>query len=192
MKREFNSFFTYFLLKNDTIAFMKIISNSLKETEKLAQDFINRLGNLVSKSEAFVVGLYGDLGSGKTTFVKFVAKEFGLKNTVTSPTFVIEKIYPVRTDGRKRPTSNPVRDKSLNGTNGTGPLKHDFDNLIHIDAYRLESADELKALGWEEISKNPKNIIFIEWPENVKSVLSKNIKEIHFKFIDENTREIVW
>ncbi|MFQ5662136.1 MAG: tRNA (adenosine(37)-N6)-threonylcarbamoyltransferase complex ATPase subunit type 1 TsaE, partial [Candidatus Paceibacteria bacterium] len=63
---------------------------------------------------------------------------------------------------------------------------------IHIDAYCLESASELKSLGWEEISKNSKNIIFIEWPENVKEILPKDKQEIHFKFIDENTREILW
>ena len=126
--------------------------------------------------------MHGDLGSGKTTFVKSVAKAFGLENTVTSPTFVIEKIYSIRTDGRQeRPTSN-----------GTGSLKnHNFENLIHIDAYRLKSGEELKTLGWEEISKNPKNIIFIEWPSNVSEIIPENTQEIHFKFIDENTREIV-
>lgn len=137
---------------------------SLKETEKLAQDFVKNL--VPNKDKALIATLYGDLGSGKTTFVKFVAKAFGLEKTVTSPTFVIEKIYKIE--------------------------NKNFDHLIHIDAYRLESADELKALGWEEISKNPKNIIFIEWPENMKDILPEDKQEIHFKFIDENTREIVW
>jgi tRNA threonylcarbamoyladenosine biosynthesis protein TsaE len=108
--------------------------------------------------------MHGDLGSGKTTFVKMVAKEFGIENTVTSPTFVIEKIYKLE--------------------------NQDFDNLIHIDAYRLKSGEELKTLGWEEVSKNPKNIIFIEWPDNVKDVLPDDKQEMYFKFIDENTREI--
>lgn len=151
-------------------------SNNLKETEEIAKKFVgNLLSNPVTKSGAFVIALYGDLGSGKTTFVKAVVKALGLEKTVTSPTFVIEKIYPIRTDGRKRPTSN-----------GAGQ----FENLIHIDAYRLKSGEELKSLGWEEISKNPKNIIFIEWPENVKDIIPKDAKKIEFKFVDENTREI--
>ncbi|MBM2817443.1 MAG: hypothetical protein HW401_33 [Parcubacteria group bacterium] len=142
---------------------MKIISKSLKETEKIAREF---LAKKIAKNEngASIVGLYGDLGSGKTAFTQAVAKCLGVKEAVTSPTFVIEKIYK---------------------------LDHkNFDHLIHIDGYRLKSGNELLHLGWEEIAKNPKNIIFIEWPEKVAEILPKDIKKIHFTFVDENTREI--
>lgn len=151
--------------KNGKVNFM--ISKSLEETQRIAKEFVeNLLSGKVPKSRAFIVAMHGDLGSGKTTFVKAVAKEFGIENTVTSPTFVIEKIYKLESQV--------------------------FDNLIHIDAYRLEEGGELKNLGWEEISKNSKNIIFIEWPSNVSDIIPKNAQEISFKFIDENTREIVW
>lgn len=144
-----------------------MITKNLKETEDLAKEFaVDLLGNGVTKSNAFIVAMHGDLGAGKTTFVKAVAKEFGVENTVTSPTFVIEKIYKLENQA--------------------------YENLIHIDAYRLKSGEELKALGWEEVSKNPKNIIFIEWPSNVEEVLPEDKQEISFKFIDENTREIMW
>ena len=113
---------------------------------------------------ALIVGLYGDLGSGKTAFTQVVAKCLGVKETVTSPTFVIEKIYKL--DHR------------------------DFEHLIHIDAYRLKNGDELLHLGWEEIAKNPKNIIFIEWPERVAEILPNNMKKIYFTFVNEDTREI--
>ena len=142
---------------------MKIISKSLKETEKVAKEF---LAKIIVKNEngASIVGLYGDLGSGKTAFTQEAAKCLGVKETVTSPTFVIEKIYK---------------------------LDHqNFDHLIHIDAYRLGSGNELLNLGWEEIAKNPKNIIFIEWPEKVAEILPKDIEKIHFTFIGENSREI--
>lgn len=142
---------------------MKIISKNLKETEKIARDFIEK-EFVRNKEGALVVGLYGDLGSGKTAFTQAVAKCLGVKETVTSPTFVIEKIYK-------------LDDKN-------------FDHIIHIDAYRLKSGDELLHLGWEEISKNPKNIIFIEWPERVSDILPNNIKKIFFTFVDENTRDI--
>ena len=142
---------------------MKIISKSLKETEKVAKEF---LAKIIVKNEngASIVGLYGDLGSGKTAFTQEAAKCLGVKETVTSPTFVIEKIYK---------------------------LDHqDFDHLIHIDAYRLKGGDELLHLGWEEIAKNPKNIIFIEWPERIAEILPNDIKKIQLTFVDENTREI--
>ena len=142
---------------------MKIISKSLKDTEKIAREFVEK-EFAENKDRALVVGLYGDLGSGKTAFTQAVAKCLGVKENVTSPTFVIEKIY------------------KLNNKN--------FDHLIHIDAYRLASSDELIHLGWEEIAKNPKNIIFIEWPERVSEILPEDIKKIYFNFIAENTREI--
>ena len=75
-------------------------SKSLKETANVAQDFVEKVTRAKgARDKALIVALYGDLGSGKTTFIKAVAKAFGLENTVTSPTFVIEKIYPIRTDG---------------------------------------------------------------------------------------------
>ena len=65
-----------------------------------------------------------------------------------------------------------------------------FEHLIHIDAYRLGSGDELLHLGWEEIAKNPKNIIFIEWPERVSEILPEDIKKIYFTFVDASSRKI--
>lgn len=142
---------------------MKIISKSLKETEKIAREFLaKRLAK--NENDAIVVGLYGDLGSGKTAFTQAAAKCLGVKETVTSPTFVIEKIYK---------------------------LDHkNFDHLIHIDAYRLKSGDELLHLGWKEIARNPKNIIFIEWPEKIAEILPNNIEKIHFTFIGPSSRGI--
>jgi tRNA threonylcarbamoyladenosine biosynthesis protein TsaE len=91
---------------------MKIISKSLEETEEIATDFLEKISVGVYDT-ALVVGLYGDLGSGKTTFVQDIAKIFGIKEFVTSPTFVIEKIYNV---------NHPS-----------------FKKIIHIDAYRIDS-----------------------------------------------------
>jgi len=149
---------------------MIIKTNSIKETEKVAKNFVEEITRAErarrNNQNALIVGLYGDLGSGKTTFVKGIAKVFGLEKTITSPTFVIEKIYKLK---------NQV-----------------LDNLIHIDAYRLKSGDELLSLGWEEISKNPKNIIFIEWPENVNDILPSDVEKIKFRFVDENVREITF
>ena len=142
---------------------MKIISKSLEDTEKIVRELVEK-EFVKNDGGALIVGLYGDLGSGKTAFTQVVAKCLGVKETVTSPTFVIEKIY------------------KLDNKN--------FDHLIHIDAYRLKSGDELLHLGWEEIAKNPKNIIFIEWPERVAEILPNNIKKIYFTFVGENSREI--
>jgi tRNA threonylcarbamoyladenosine biosynthesis protein TsaE len=142
---------------------MRIISKSLADTEEIAKDFVEKL-SVGFYEKACVVGLYGDLGSGKTTFTKAVAKILGAKGNITSPTFVIEKIYPI--------------------------LHPFFTKLVHIDAYRLESAEELRKLSWDEVLTNPKNLVLIEWPENVASILPENHMKINFKFVSENEREI--
>jgi tRNA threonylcarbamoyladenosine biosynthesis protein TsaE len=142
---------------------MKIVSKSLKDTEKIAENFIKKI-SLGIYDTALVVGLYGELGSGKTTFTQAVAKIFGIKEDITSPTFVIEKIYEVK--------------------------KGDFRKLIHIDAYRLDSAKELSALDWSRTLSDTKSIIFIEWPERVLEILPQNHAKIFFKFLSENEREI--
>jgi len=142
---------------------MKIISKSISDTQKIAKDFIEKIA-VGFYENALVVGLYGDLGSGKTTFTQAIAKIFNIKEDVTSPTFVIEKIYT-------------INDKK-------------FKKLIHIDAYRLDSAKELSALDWERTLGDSKNIIFIEWPKRVIEVLPKNHAKIFFKFLSENEREI--
>lgn len=140
---------------------MIFTSKSLQETQRFAQDFI---ATLSLSSTATVIGLEGDLGSGKTTFTQSIARELGIQETVTSPTFVIEKIYKTK--------------------------HQSFTHLIHIDAYRLEKAQELLHVGWEELIKNPENLIFIEWPEKVQEILPSHMKKLNFRFVDETTREI--
>ncbi|MFA5841637.1 MAG: tRNA (adenosine(37)-N6)-threonylcarbamoyltransferase complex ATPase subunit type 1 TsaE [Candidatus Paceibacterota bacterium] len=139
----------------------------IKNTSECAGDIAAILLSGRQEKRATVIGLKGDLGSGKTTFTKALAKKLGVADTVLSPTFVIEKIY-------KLPAGKPFR------------------HLIHIDAYRLDSAEELRALGWDEILSEPKNLIVIEWPERVKKLLPKGSFEVKFKFIDDRTREISW
>ena len=140
-------------------------SKNTAETAQFAKKYVENLLKSVDnlKKSATVVALEGDLGSGKTTFVKAAAEALGIQKIVTSPTFVLEKVYKI---------------------NGFGGFTH----LIHIDAYRLENGAELLTLGWRELISNPQNIIFIEWPERVAEVLPKETRTIGFKFVDEKTR----
>jgi tRNA threonylcarbamoyladenosine biosynthesis protein TsaE len=140
-------------------------SKNIEETNRIAKNFVENLLKTVDNCGklATVIALEGDLGSGKTTFVKAVAETFGIQKTVTSPTFVIEKTYKM-------------------------PKNERFTHLIHIDAYRLENGTELLTLGWKEITEDPHNIIFIEWPERVAEVLPEGVRTIQFRFVDETTR----
>lgn len=141
-----------------------MISTSLEQTKEIARNFLQNLEPV--PNQATVVELVGDLGSGKTTFTQAFAQELGIADTVISPTFVIQKRYNI-------------------------PNHPHFKKLIHIDAYRLDNPDEILKLDWKEDLENPENLILIEWSEKIQNHLPES-KQITFKFIDENTREIDW
>lgn len=148
---------------------MDFLSKNVVDTEKMARDVAASLRSDRAAGKfpaALVLALYGDLGSGKTTFTKSFIAHFGVKETVTSPTFVIEKVY------------------ELPGTN------YGWTHIIHIDAYRIEKSDELVNLGWREMANDPANLIIVEWPERIQDLIPNNAKEIKFEFVDENTRKI--
>ena len=115
-------------------------------------------------NRALVIGLEGELGSGKTTFVQKFAKAMGIKEHITSPTFVILKSYKLKAKSYKL--------------------------LIHIDAYRLKHSRELFALDFLKLREDPHNIIFIEWANLVADILPNDRITIHFEHVDENTRKI--
>lgn len=138
-----------------------MITYNADETKALAA---SALRDLAPGPQALVVELVGDLGSGKTTFMQGVGKYFGLTNPLSSPTFVIGKHYDL-------------------------PAGALWKRLIHIDAYRIENEAELRTIGWERYLSDPGNIIFIEWPVNMRTDL-KAARRIEFKHINENEREI--
>ncbi len=150
---------------------MKIhTSHSLEETQKIAAEWLVSIiqDPILDKKEATVVGLSGHLGAGKTAFVKAVAKELGITGEVTSPTFVLMKIYSIEV--------RPSRPNLQGPTYKVSP----WTRLIHIDAYRLEKREELQALDFENIVSDPGNLVMIEWPENVD--LNEFEKNCHLKF----------
>ncbi len=139
------------------------VSKSLNATQKIASDLAKKIISTKSIDGAYVIGLEGELGAGKTTFVKGFAKALGVKERITSPTFVIMKRYELR---------------------GVYKL------LYHIDAYRLKDEKELIQLGIEEIFSNPGNIVLIEWADRVKKILPKNRISIHMDHVSKKERKI--
>ncbi len=134
---------------------------NLNELQEFASAY---LGELKSKKRTVVVGLSGDLGSGKTTFSQTIAKGLGINEIVTSPTFIIQKTY--------KTTDN------------------DFLNFVHIDAYRLDSPEELLTLGFQKLLEQENTLIFIEWPEKVSKILPEDTEYLYFTFINEQERLI--
>jgi len=136
---------------------MQKISKNINDTEKIAEYFLKKIK--VNKNGATVVGLYGDLGTGKTTFTQAVGKSLGIKRKINSPTYVIMKSYKLKAESHKL--------------------------LYHLDAYRLKNEKELLHLGWEAIISNPDHLIFIEWPEQIIKAMPKK----HHRILIEHTKK---
>jgi len=133
-----------------------MITNSPEDTMRLGEKLAAglKLGD--------VVALYGDLGSGKTTFTKGIGKALGVKDFyyINSPSFVLIKEYEGRIP------------------------------LYHIDLYRLQRLQEIKDIGIEEYL-GCRGVSVIEWAEKIKGLIPKSHIAVHFKFKGERKREIV-
>ncbi|QQR82225.1 tRNA (adenosine(37)-N6)-threonylcarbamoyltransferase complex ATPase subunit type 1 TsaE [Candidatus Campbellbacteria bacterium] len=144
----------------------RVECRSLEEVSTLARAFVETLECL--DGGATLVVLKGDLGAGKTAFVKEVARVLGVTEHVTSPTFVIEKRYGLNSNDQYQ-ISN-------------------FKSLVHIDAYRMESAHELEVLGWQELLREGKTLVMVEWPERVAESIPEGARVVVCEFVDETTR----
>lgn len=139
-----------------------MLSKSIADTEKFAREILASLK--LRPDGATIIGLYGDLGSGKTSFVQQIAKILGVRSLVQSPTFVIIKNYKLLTTNYKL--------------------------LTHIDAYRLDGGTDLKKLGWNTLASDPANLILIEWANRVTDILPPDHHKLRFEFVNDTTRKI--
>lgn len=145
----------------------KYKTNNSFETQDLGKKIAKEILLSQTKKEAIVLWLKGNLGSGKTTFLQGFAKGLGIKEKILSPTFVVMKRFELK--------------------------NKQYKNFYHIDLYRLKNKNEIKGLKIDEIIKDSKNIVAIEWPEKIKKILwIKKFMKIYFKFINENSREIIF
>lgn len=132
----------------------KYISKGPDETKDIGL----RLGRILRPGD--VVGLYGELGTGKTVMVKGIARVFGIEERdIISASFTIISEYPA-----------------------TPPF-------THIDLYRIGRDEDLAELGlWEHIGGD--GISVIEWAERAREVLPDDMIRVRLRSVDKNTREI--
>jgi len=131
---------------------MQILTKSSRQTTSLGKRIARNL------KSGDVIGLFGNLGSGKTTFIKGLAEGLGInKRFVNSPSFVLVKEYKGRVP------------------------------FYHFDLYRIKNLIEVFNIGYEEYLSN-KGIIAIEWADRIKDVLPKDYLQINFVFNSENGR----
>ena len=144
------------------MVFMTELLTGTAATAAFAKKFLGML--IPSKDGATIVGLSGDLGSGKTTFVKYLAESLGIKDEILSPTFVLAKYYDIPRSAWKK--------------------------MVHIDAYRIDDPGEIKVLKWENMITVKDQLVVVEWPERIGAQFPDTAVVIRFEFVNEQTRNV--
>ncbi|OQA03739.1 MAG: tRNA threonylcarbamoyladenosine biosynthesis protein TsaE [bacterium ADurb.Bin400] len=144
---------------------MEYIATSEEATYKIAEEVLK------GATGGDIFALQGDLGAGKTTFVKGIARALGIAATITSPTFVLFKEYSIPENQSAVPS--PIQ------------------KIVHVDAYRMHSIADAEAIGLPEYFERDDVMMFIEWPERIEQILPPRTKYLVFEYIDEKTRKVV-
>lgn len=118
------------------------------------------LTQLLQSSSSKIVAFYGKMGAGKTSLIKELCSELGTKDIVNSPTFSIVNIYDTESE-----------------------------KIYHFDCYRLNSITEALDLGIEDYFYS-NHYCFIEWPENIETILPNDIIKITIEHSIDNTRKV--
>lgn len=137
---------------------MEIKTNSPHSTQKVGK----KLGQSLEGPQ--LIALYGNLGSGKTTFIQGLAQGLGIEKRILSPTFVFVRSYPILLD------------------------RQDL-FFYHIDLYRAQFERDYQHLGLDELFLG-NSIVAIEWAEKIKKILPKARIDISIKSLSENERFI--
>ena len=134
---------------------MELIFN-LQNIENAAREFISNIQVYT------VIAFHGNLGAGKTTFIKSICKALGVKENISSPTFSIINQYKTENNN----------------------------TIFHIDLYRLKDMEEAINAGVEECMYSA-DLCFIEWPEKVSGILPADTVNVFMEAVDADTRKII-
>jgi len=139
---------------------MEIIIKDIEHISEAARTFINHIG------AHRVFAFYGQMGAGKTTFVKAICEELGVEDVITSPTFAIVNEYTLAS-----PPSSLV------------PV------IYHFDFYRIKRLEEVYDMGFEEYFYSGA-LCFIEWPELIEDLLPDDAVKVTVVQQDDGSRII--
>ena len=135
---------------------MEIRIDSIDTIREAAREFINNMG------EAHVFAFYGKMGAGKTTVVKAIWEELGVKDVITSPTFAIINEYEA-----------------------------DGEPLYHFDFYRIKKLEEVYDMGYEDYFYSGA-LCFIEWPELIEEILPDDAVRVSITEQEDGSRLVSW
>ncbi len=134
---------------------LRIEINNLNQIHEAARTFIDHIGYDT------IFAFYGNMGAGKTTFIKAVCEELGVEDVINSPTFAIVNEY-------------------LAGNGNT---------IYHFDCYRINKIVEALDMGCQDYFDSG-NLCFIEWPENIAEILPEEAVAVHINVQDNDSRII--
>lgn len=137
---------------------MEIVINNIKDINKAARTFIDYM------PEGNVIAFYGNMGAGKTTFIKALCEELGVEDEVTSPTFAIVNEY----------------------TCTNAPSK-----IYHFDFYRIKKLEEVYDMGYEDYFYSD-SLCLIEWPELIEELLPDDVTKVYIIEQPDGSRKIVY
>ena len=135
---------------------MNIRIESLEKISEAAREFVSAMG------DARVFAFYGQMGAGKTTFIKAVCEELGVADTITSPTFAIVNEY----------------------TAALGPI-------YHFDFYRIKKLEEVYDMGYEDYFYSGA-LCFIEWPELIEELLPEDAVRVTIEEQADGSRTVTF
>ena len=138
---------------------MQITIKSLDGIQEAARQFIHSMG------PGKVFAFYGKMGAGKTTFIKAICEELGVKDVITSPTFAIVNEYTTEPDGK---------------------------SIFHFDFYRIKKLEEVYDMGYEDYFYAPDALCFIEWPELIEELLPDTALRVSISEEPDGRRIISW
>lgn len=134
---------------------IEIDIQSLDHINEAARTFINHIGNDT------IFAFYGNMGAGKTTFIKAVCEELGVTDVINSPTFAIVNEY----------------------------LAGDGNTIYHFDCYRINKIVEALDMGCQDYFDSG-HLCFIEWPENIVELLPEDTVTVRISVAEDDTRKI--
>lgn len=139
-----------------------ITINNLQEIRAAAKEFVAQIG------DRRVFAFYGQMGAGKTTFIKAVCEELGVEDVITSPTFAI------------------VNEYDADNSNGTSPYTG---KVYHFDFYRIKKLEEVYDMGYEDYFYSGA-LCFIEWPELIEELLPNNAIMVNIEMLGDGRRVV--
>jgi tRNA threonylcarbamoyladenosine biosynthesis protein TsaE len=134
---------------------MNIVINSIDAIGEAARQFVSQIG------DRHVFAFYGSMGAGKTTFIKAICEELGVKDVITSPTFAIVNEY-------------------------TTPSE---EAIYHFDFYRIKKLEEVYDMGYEDYFYSG-SLCLIEWPELIEELLPEDAVKVSITEQEDGSRKV--